>query len=206
MPVKIKICGITRVEDAAAAVEAGADALGFMLYNKSKRFVTLEQAASIASTLPPFVTRVGVMVNPDEKDVRLAISEAGMNCIQFHGDEPPDWMSRFPVPAIKGFRIRDRESLIRLPQYDGAAAWLLDSFVAGELGGTGHQFNWDLAIEASKAGKPIILAGGINPQNIAQAIDRVQPYAIDLASGVESSPGIKDHQKIRDLMKAVHAC
>ena len=197
----VKICGITSPADALAAAAAGADALGLMFYEASPRHVSLKAAAEIARELPPFIIKVGVFVNAPEETVLRAIGECGLNIAQFHGNESPEFCQQFPVMTIKAFRIRDAESLRPLPEYS-TDAWLLDAFVPDKPGGTGAQFNWDLAIEARKLGRPIFLAGGLTPENVADAVRRVQPYAVDVSSGVESAPGKKDHAKVRAFIQA----
>jgi phosphoribosylanthranilate isomerase len=197
----VKICGITSVEDALAAAEAGADAIGLMFYEASPRQVALEKAVEIARALPPYTIKVGVFVNAEEETVLRAIGDCGLNIAQFHGDETPEYCAQFPVMTIKAFRIRDAESLRALPEY-ATDAWLLDAYAPDKLGGTGAKFNWDLAIEARKLGRPIFLAGGLTPENVAEAIRSVQPYAVDVSSGVESSPGKKDHAKVKQFVAA----
>jgi phosphoribosylanthranilate isomerase len=200
--VKVKICGITNVEDALAAAQAGADAVGFMFYEKSPRFVTLEQAEAIHQQLPPYIIRVGVFVNPEDELVSAALSHCGLTILQFHGDEPNDFCHQFGVMSMKAFRMKDGSSLQQLADYT-TDAFLLDSYVAGKHGGTGEKFNWDLAIEAKKFKRPIFLSGGLTPENIAAAVKKVEPFAVDVSSGVESAPGKKDHKKIRDFITAV---
>ena len=202
MSVRIKICGITNPEDGLAAVDAGADALGFMLYEASPRHVSPEVAANMVRQLPPFTAKVGVFVNPTEETVRKMISECGLDTLQFHGDETPEFCRRFsPLKVYKAFRIQGLESLQSLPLYQ-TDAWLLDSFVMGKPGGSGATFNWDLAVEAKKLGHPIILAGGLTPQNVADAVRKVRPYAVDVSSGVEMVPGKKDHAKMHAFVQA----
>ena len=201
MSTLVKICGITNEADALAATEAGADALGLMFYEPSPRNVSLKAAAEIARKLPPFVIKVGVFVNSPEDVVLRAIGECGLNIVQFHGDETPDYCQLFPVMTIKAFRIRDADSLKSLPDYQ-TDAWLLDAHVADKLGGTGAKFNWDLAIEAQKLGRPIFLAGGLTPENVGEAVRKVRPYAVDVSSGVEASSGKKDHEKVRMFIQA----
>lgn len=204
MSVKVKICGITNAADAQVAVAAGADMLGFNFCEASPRHVTVEAAASIACQLPPHVVKVGVFVNPSEELVTRAIAECGLNLLQFHGDEPPDYCLQFGVMTMKAFRIRDVESLKALPNFQ-TDAWLLDAFSPGARGGTGERFNWDLAIEAKKFGRPIFLAGGLTAENVADAVRKVQPFGVDVSSGGESSPGKKDHAKVRAFIKAAKA-
>jgi len=202
MSTRVKICGITKLADAQAAVGAGADALGFIFYEKSPRYLAVSAAAKISKQLPPFVLRVGVFVNAPEELVTRAIGECGLGLLQFHGDEPPEFCTRFGLMSMKAFRIRDSESLKELPKYP-TAAWLLDAYSAETLGGTGEKFNWDLAIEAQRFGKPVFLAGGLTPENIAAAVRKVQPFGVDVSSGVESSPGKKDQAKVRAFIANV---
>jgi phosphoribosylanthranilate isomerase len=200
MSVRVKICGITNLADAQVAVEAGADALGFMFYDRSPRSISTKTAAEISRALPPFTLRVGVFVNPSEELVFRAIGECGLSLLQFHGDEPPAFCTQFGLMSMKAFRIRDAGSLKALPEYR-TDAWLLDAYASDTLGGTGEKFNWDLAVEVQKLGKPVFLAGGLTPENVADAIRQVQPFGVDVSSGVESSPGKKDHAKVRAFIK-----
>jgi phosphoribosylanthranilate isomerase len=202
MGTRVKICGITNPADAQAAVAAGADALGFIFYEKSPRHVLLNTAAEISKPLPPFVMRVGVFANAPEDFILRAIRECGLSLLQFHGDEPPEFCTRFGLMSLKAFRIRDAESLKEIPPYQTDAV-LLDGFSSATLGGTGENFNWDLAIEAQKFGKPVFLAGGLTPENVAEAVRKVRPFGVDVSSGVEISPGKKEHQKVRDFIANV---
>ena len=202
--VKVKICGITSAGDAQMAVEAGADALGLMFYPGSLRRISLEAAAEIARRVPLFVLRVGVFADPSPEDVFAAMRACGLNLLQFHGEETPDFCQQFGLMAMKAFRIRDAQSLLEIPQYRTEAV-LLDSYVKGQKGGTGETFNWALAVEAKKYGKPIFLAGGLTPANVAQAVRAVQPFAVDVSSGVEDSPGKKNAGKVREFIKAVRS-
>jgi phosphoribosylanthranilate isomerase len=204
MSVKVKICGITRAPDALAAVESGADVLGFMFHAASPRCVSLSVAAEIIRQLPPFVVKVGVFVNAAEDLVMRAIGECGLNLLQFHGDEAPEYCLQFGVMSMKAFRIRDAESLKRLPEYR-TDAWLLDAYVPDQPGGTGTTFNWDLAVEAVRLGRPVFLAGGLTPENVGEAVRRVQPYAVDVSSGVETAPGKKDAGRIRRFIAAARS-
>ena len=199
MSVRVKICGITSAEDARAAVEAGADALGFMFYEPSPRCVTPELAAAIIGELPTHVAKVGVFVDADEATVRATADAAGLDTLQFHGNESPDFCARFELRTIKAFRVKDSESLGQLPDYE-TDAWLLDSHVKGVPGGTGARFNWDLAVEAKRLGRPILLAGGLTPENAADAVGQVAPFGLDVSSGVEASPGRKDAAKVAALI------
>jgi phosphoribosylanthranilate isomerase len=199
---RIKICGITNLADAQAAVAAGADALGFNFYEGSPRHVSLKTAAEISKQLPPFVMRAGVFVNAEADLVTRAIGECNLSLLQFHGDEPPEFCTQFGLMSMKAFRIRDVESLKEIPNYP-TDAYLLDAYSPEARGGTGEKFNWNLAIEAQKFGKPVFLAGGLTPENVADAVRKVRPFGVDVSSGVESSPGKKDHAKIRAFIAAV---
>jgi len=204
MSVKVKICGITSVADALAAAEAGADMIGLMFYEQSPRHITLPQAVEISRALSPYVLRVGVFVNPDEETVLRAINECGLNLLQFHGDEPSEFCTRFGVMSVKALRVRDVDSLTALENFH-TDAFLLDAHSRSGLGGTGEKFNWDLAIAAQKFGKPIFLAGGLTPGNVADAVKKVRPFAVDVSSGVESAPGKKDAAKVRAFITAARA-
>ena len=202
MSVKVKVCGVTNLPDALAAVEAGADVLGFMFYEQSPRCISVPAAEEIIRQLPPLVTKAGVFVNAPEDFVLRAIGDCGLDLLQFHGDETPRYCVQFGLMCMKAFRIRNAESLKALPDFP-TDAWLLDVFVADKFGGTGEKFNWDLAMEAKKFGRPIFLAGGLTPENVADAVRRVDPFGVDVSSGVESSPGRKDHAKLRAFIQAV---
>lgn len=204
MSVKVKICGITSVADGLAAAEAGADMIGLMFYEKSPRHLPLPAAVEIARVLPPFVLKVGVFVNPDADLVTRAIGECGLNLLQFHGDEPPEFCTGFGMMSLKAFRIRDAGSLKALENFH-TDAFLLDAYSASGLGGTGEKFNWELALEAKKFGRPIFLAGGLTPENVAAAVRQVQPFAVDVSSGVESLPGRKDQSKVIAFIQAAKA-
>lgn len=204
MSVVVKVCGITNLQDALVALEAGADALGFVFWDKSPRAITPEEAALIVNRLPGMAIKVGVFVDPDEQLVMRAITKAGVNILQFHGSEPPGFCSQFGLMAMKAVRVRDEESLRGLYSYE-TQAFLLDSYSAAAPGGTGERFNWDLAAKAKELGRPIFLAGGLTPENVAEAIRAVQPYGVDVSSGVEASPGKKDHDKLRRFVAAAKA-
>jgi phosphoribosylanthranilate isomerase len=207
MPVRIKICGITNLEDARVAVQAGADALGFIFVSQSPRFIELNDATDIIHTLPPFVATVGVFVDASVETVRMFSEICGLDTLQFHGEESPSYCQRFTdFKVIKAFRIQDADSLQQLPQYKSCtSAWLLDSYVPGKPGGTGTCFNWDLATQAKNLGHPVILAGGLTPDNVSPAVQTVRPFGIDVSSGVESAPGRKDPQKIAQFIQAARA-
>lgn len=204
MQTQVKICGITSVADAQAAAEAGADLIGLMFYEGSPRYITLATAAEISRSLSPFVQRVGVFVNPSEELVLRAIGECGLNLLQFHGDESSDFCTQFGLMSLKALRVRDAESLRQLEHFN-TDAFLLDAYSKSGLGGTGETFNWDLAVAAQKFGKPIFLAGGLTPENVADAVRKVRPFAVDVSSGVESSPGKKDAAKVRAFIQAAKA-
>jgi phosphoribosylanthranilate isomerase len=200
----IKICGITSAEDARVASAAGASAIGLMFYEKSARAVTVEQAAEIVAGLDPFTARVGVFVNPPEELVWRAIHAAGLTILQFHGEEPPEFCQRFGLMTMKAFRVKDAASLDALPHYP-TDAWLLDAYSASAHGGTGERFNWDLALQAKGLGRPIVLAGGLTPENVGTAIRQVRPFGVDVSSGVESAPGRKDAEKVRRFVAEAKA-
>ena len=200
----VKICGITNLGDAQAAVEARADALGFVFYEKSPRFLTISAAAAIAEQMPGFVMRVGVFVNALRETVIRAAGECGLNLLQFHGSEPPEYCSQFGLMNMKAFRMRDAGTLKEMAKYQ-TNAWLLDAYSPEKPGGTGEQFNWDLALEAQAWGRPIFLAGGLTPENVAEAVRRARPYGVDVSGGVEAAPGKKDHAKVKAFIQAAKA-
>ena len=197
--VRVKICGITTVEDALQAVAAGADALGFVFHDKSPRNISPENAGAIIRALPPFVQTVGLFVNAPIQLVNDISYACGLDLAQFHGDESPEFCALVKRRLIKAFRIKDRESLAPLGSYR-VAGYLLDAWVPSAYGGTGHSFNWELAMEAKRFGT-IILAGGLTPENVSQAVAQVAPYAVDVSSGVESAPGRKDPEKVREFIR-----
>ena len=204
MTTRVKICGITSLEDAEMSAAAGADALGFNFYARSPRHVDPQTAAVIARKLPPLIMRVGVFVNAPEDLVVRAIGECGLSLLQFHGDEPPEFCTQFGLMSMKAFRLRDAESLQELPRY-ATDAFLLDAWSPEARGGTGETFNWELAVEARKLGKPVFLAGGLTATNVAEAVRRVRPFGVDVASGVESSPGKKDPARVQAVIRAVRS-
>jgi len=201
MSVRVKICGITNLPDALVAIEAGADALGFVFCEASPRCLSSQAAAEIIAELPPLISKVGLFVNASEKWIRQVMQETGIDTLQLHGDEPPEFCTLFSLKTIKAFRCRDAHSLELMPAYK-TDAWLLDSYVPGKLGGTGERFNWDLAVQARILFPRIILAGGLRATNVAEAVRRVRPYAVDVSSGVESAPGKKDAAKVRAFVEA----
>jgi phosphoribosylanthranilate isomerase len=199
--IRVKICGNVTLKDTMAAVEAGADAVGFVFYAKSPRVVSPKAVAAIVSHLPPLVTPVGVFVNENPDVVRQLMSDCGLALAQLHGEESPQYCAELRQPVIKGIRVRSREDLALLSPYR-VKAILLDAYVEGMVGGTGTTFDWSLAVEA-KAWGPIILAGGLTPENVVEAVSRVQPYGVDVSSGVESAPGVKDPAKVRTFVENV---
>ena len=200
MGVKIKICGITNKADAQLAVELGADALGFIFYPKSPRYIKVTDAANICNALPPFVVKVGVFVDELEYEIEKALGECLLNALQFHGDEPPGFCQKFAAKSIKAIRMRDVSALALAAEYD-VDALLLDTYTDSERGGTGKTFDWSLAIKAKEIGPPIILSGGLATVNVQEAIRKVRPYAGDVSSGVEREPGRKDPEKLRRFIE-----
>ncbi len=198
--VRIKICGVTRAEDALAAVRLGADALGFNFWPSSKRHITAAAARVIIARLPPFVTPVGVFVNQVEGEMRAIAAETGIQVFQLHGDEPPELCARLPLPVVKAIPVDQVRTLSRLLSYE-VSAFLLDTPSRG-YGGSGQPFDWSLAEGVSEVA-PVILAGGLTPENVAAAVRAVRPYAVDVASGVESSPGVKDMGRMSRFFAAV---
>jgi phosphoribosylanthranilate isomerase len=195
--VKVKICGITRRRDAEAAVEFGADALGFIFAVNSPRRVEIGKAREIIQSLPPFVVPVGVFVNASRDAINRTVDATGIRALQFHGDETPADVKGYDIPTYKAFHVAPGFDVWVLEEYK-TTAHLLDTFSADSFGGTGTTFDWTVAVKAKAFGR-IILSGGLNPGNIAEAIKTVRPYAVDINSGVESSPGIKDGERIRSL-------
>ncbi|WP_110650123.1 phosphoribosylanthranilate isomerase [Salinicola peritrichatus] len=201
-PVRIKLCGMTRAQDIATAVDSGADALGFVMWAGSARALELPQLASLSAGVTPFVTRVGLFVDPDAASVEACLPY--LDLLQFHGDEPADFCARFGKPWIKALRMRDDIDLQRAAaDYAGAGALLLDAYRPGVPGGTGETFDWQ-RIPGDLA-KPVILAGGLTPDNVGDAIARVHPYAVDVSGGIEARPGIKDPERIHAFCARVRA-
>lgn len=201
--VRVKICGITNLEDALLAAALGAHALGFVFYPPSPRAVTPEKAKEIIRQLPPFVQTVGVFVDEAAEVVREVAERAGLDLLQLHGRESPEYCARLGRRVIKGFRVQGEEVLEEIKKYRGVVqAFLLDAYKAGVPGGTGHTFNWELARRAAVYG-PVILAGGLTPANVSQALHTARPAAVDVASGVEAAPGKKDAAKLKEFLAAV---
>ena len=199
--VKIKVCGTTNLKDALFAVDSGADAIGFIFYKKSPRYILQKDAKDIVAKLPPFVETVGVFVNETSDRVNRIAEQCKLTAIQLHGDESSAFCRRIKRRVIKAFRVKDTNSFKGMADYD-VSGFLLDSYNEESKGGTGKTFDWNLALRAKKQG-PIILAGGLNPYNVYTAIHRVKPYGVDVCSGVEKSPGIKDSVKIDEFIKSV---
>ena len=202
--VRIKICGITREKDAFAAVNAGVDALGFVFFNQSSRYVAPENAADIIKQLPPFVTAVGVFVNPSRQEVEEIVSKTGIGMIQLHGTESKSEASGYSLPVVKAFRFNAENPLPVISDWPTAAV-LVDTGLPNQWGGTGIPLDWgelrrQLIEQPPGAARKLILAGGLNPSNVAEAIKIIQPSAVDVSSGVEASPGKKDSDKIKEFI------
>lgn len=199
--IKIKICGITNLDDALAAVDHGADALGFNFYKKSPRCIDPQKAAEIVAQLPPFVVPIGIFVNEKEDKIRDIVSLACLQGIQLHGDETPEFCQRFGSRVIKAFQVKNKASLERMAHYR-VSAYLLDSYKEGMRGGTGTTFDWHLAVVAKTFGR-VILAGGLTPDNVIEAIKLVQPYGVDVCGGIEKEKGVKDHGLMKKFINDV---
>ncbi len=197
--IRVKICGITSREDAWAAVEAGADALGFIFVKGTPRCIEPEAAAVIAAEMPPFVATVGVFIDRTVEEIERIAASSGISLAQLHGSESPEQCARLRLPFVKGIRIQGEEDLAALHKYKQAKAFLLDTHVADRPGGTGRTFPWGIAAKAAREAR-IILSGGLTPENVAEAVIQVRPYAVDVCSGVEASPGRKDHRKVREFI------
>ncbi len=201
---RVKICGITSPEDAAAAVEAGADAIGLVFYAASRRAVSPDEAAKIAAAISPLVMTVGLFVNAPTETVLSTLERVPLNLLQFHGDESPEYCREFHRPYLKALPVTDSEELRRsMDSYPEARGFLLDTAAAGQFGGTGKTFDWGLV--PSDSPRPLVLAGGLGPDNVAAAISAVGPAAVDVSSGVESAPGIKDPLKMQKFVAAARA-
>lgn len=202
---RVKICGITNLEDALLAAELGAQALGFIFYAKSPRAITPAAARQIITQLPPLVLSVGVFVNEAAALVMEVAEMVRLDWVQLHGEEPPEYCRYLSRNVLKAIAMQDRSSLDRMKPYQGCVrAFLLDTHKTGQKGGTGETFDWSLAREAGENGA-IVLAGGLNPENVGAAIREVSPLAVDVASGVEAAPGKKDHARLRAFFNAVAA-
>jgi phosphoribosylanthranilate isomerase len=203
MRIRAKICGITREQDALAAAENGADAIGLVFHERSPRHVSIDTAVKIANVVPPFVTRVGLFVDADEATIGSVLATGCLDLLQFHGNETPEDCKRYGVPYIKAVAMREEVNLQDFTQrYAEAAGLLVDAYVPGLEGGSGQTFDWTRI--PANLGKPVILAGGLTPDNVSEAIRQVQPYAVDVSTGVESSKGIKDAARIAAFMQEVN--
>jgi phosphoribosylanthranilate isomerase len=199
---KVKICGITNFDDAAMAAGLGANALGFIFASVSPRNIEPATAKEIIKRLPPFIKTVGVFVNEEIDKIRCIATSCGLDAIQLHGDETPEICEALMPRTIKAIRVKDDFDTSHLLSYRGKVrAFLLDTYSEKAVGGTGKTFNWDKAIEINSIGIPVILAGGLTPSNIAEAIKKVKPYGVDVNSGIEKSPGIKDHELMKELFE-----
>ncbi|SBS35275.1 N-(5'-phosphoribosyl)anthranilate isomerase [Marinomonas aquimarina] len=199
MNCRVKICGITNLEDALQAVEAGADALGFVFYDKSPRYITPEQANAIVAQLPPFVTPVALFVNADSTLVEAVVAGSTRWTLQFHGDETPEECQRYGQPYFKAIRMKpDVDLLLEAGRFENATAILLDAYKPGVPGGTGETFDWHLI--PANLPKPLILAGGLTVENVSHAVSSVQPYAVDVSGGVEKEKGQKDPLKVTQFI------
>ena len=201
--VKVKVCGMTNLKDALVAVEEGADAVGFIFYKKSPRSVTMKLVREIVLELPPFIDTVGVFVDETAEQINKIADYCNLDMVQLHGDESPTFCKRMRRRVIKAFRVKDMQSVKKLSNFQ-VSGFILDTFSESLHGGTGKVFDWNLALPAKKFG-PVIMAGGLTPNNVRQVIQRVRPYGVDVCSGVESQPGIKDHKQIRDFLKNAKA-
>jgi len=199
--VRVKICGLTRLEDALAACELGADALGFVFHPPSPRYVSPEEVREIVSSLPPLVATVGVAVDLPAGEVERLVEVSGVDRVQLSGEESPEYCRTLAVPWFKAIKIGRREDLERIKTYGRGGTYLLDTLAPGLAGGSGRSFDWAWAAEANRYGR-IILAGGLGPANVRRAIETARPYAVDVAGGVESRPGVKDHEKLAAFIAA----
>ena len=199
---RVKICGITRPEHARAAAEAGADAIGLVFYEPSPRYVSRVRARAVCEALPPLVSVVGVFVNPNPREIEAVVEDSPVDLLQFHGEEPPELCAGAGKPYVKAVRVRDRDDIVEAAaRYTGARALLLDAHHDALWGGTGSSFDWNVVPD--DVGRPIVLAGGLTPDNVAGAIRAVRPFAVDVSGGVESAPGEKDARSMERFMKEV---
>jgi phosphoribosylanthranilate isomerase len=206
--IKVKICGVTNLDDALLVTNLGAEYIGFNLAKDSARKVSVANAKEIVSKLPPFISPVGVFVDEELQDAAKAAKKCAFKFIQLHGSESPEYCKQLfeltAMPVIKAFRIRDEASILQIPAYKEAVKYvLLDAFVPGESGGTGESFNWDLALKALDYGIPVFLAGGLTPENVEDAVEKVRPFAVDVASGVERLTRRKDFDKMKAFIRSV---
>ncbi|MEW6132468.1 MAG: phosphoribosylanthranilate isomerase [Pseudomonadota bacterium] len=203
MAVRVKICGITRAEDLTAACNAGADALGFVFHAQSPRHLEISRAAALVRELPPFVQSVGLFVDAEPALVKAVLEAVPLDLLQFHGDESPSYCRGFARPYLKAVRMREGTDLVKYcADFCDARALLLDAYVPGVPGGTGERFDWNLI--PTGLPRPIVLSGGLNPDNVALAVKTVRPWAVDVSSGVESAPGIKDAVRVAAFVENAH--
>jgi len=203
--VRVKICGMTRLADAEKAIELGADALGF-IFAESPRQITPQKARDISRRISPFVKTVGVFINEKPAKIRKIMDFCGLDLVQLHGNEPVSACSELAPRVIKAFRVQGEESLLRITDFKNhVRAILLDAYQKGLNGGTGKTFDWRLALKAKKTGIPMVLSGGLGPENIREALEQVHPFAVDISSGIEERPGIKDHFRMRTFMRRIKA-
>ena len=201
---KIKICGITNKEDALNAIALEVDAIGFIFYENSPRYITPEKVEEIILDLPPFIHTLGVFVNEEEGKIKEISQRCKLTGIQLHGSEAPDFCTKFTLPTIKAIAVSDENDIQKISQYKGCAnGILLDTKAKNVHGGTGKTFDWGLALQAKEYDTPLILSGGINSNNIGKAIKMVSPYGIDICSGVEKEPGLKDYNKMKILLESI---
>ncbi len=199
----VKICGITSLEDAHTAAEAGADAIGFVFCSESPRYIHPEDAAAIIKTLPPFISSVGLFVNHSAEEVQQVCNHVPLDVLQFHGDEPPRFLMQFSQRCMKALRIKNEQDIQQIAAYEQVvSALLLDAYHPEKFGGSGTCFNWKLLQQVETA-RPVIIAGGLTSVNVSELLARYTPYGVDVSSGVEKSPGLKDVQKIRAFIDAV---
>ena len=199
---RVKICGITRPEHARAAAGAGADAIGLVFYEPSPRYVSRDRARAVCEALPPLVSVVGVFVNPEPREIEAAVESLPVDLLQFHGEEPPELCAEAGRPYVKAVRVRNRDDIVEAgTRYTDARALLLDAHHDALWGGTGSRFDWNVVPD--DVGRPIVLAGGLTPENVAGAIRAVRPFAVDVSGGVESAPGEKDARRMERFMKEV---
>jgi phosphoribosylanthranilate isomerase len=201
---KIKICGLTNKNDALNAIALNVDALGFIFYEHSPRYISPETVETFMLDLPPFINAIGVFVNATSDYITSVVQRCKLNAIQLHGSEPPEFCTQFSLPTIKAIPVREHSDITAIPKYKGCVnGILLDTKAENVHGGTGKTFDWGLALEAKEYDTPLILSGGINAKNIEKALKMVGPYGIDICSGVEKEPGIKDYNKMQELIGAI---
>ncbi len=201
MRTRVKICGITRPQDAIAAAQTGADAIGLVFYPPSPRFLSIERAIELRDAVPPFVQTVALFVNPGRREVDEVLERVQPSMLQFHGEEAPDFCAGFGVPWLKACRMKEGVNLLEyFRAFPGAAGWLADAFVEG-YGGAGKSFDWSLV--PAERERPLVLSGGLTKDNVAEAVRRVRPWAVDVSSGVESAKGIKDAAKVAAFIQEV---